>query len=119
MSSRRFVAKRLAGAFLPPRGTQTRRPDERSYVRRKPGDAVGLPMLPAVSGDECVAALAKIGWRVLARSDHELELDRDGERLVVPRAGLLHPDVLMEVLRRAAITPLQFVDALDSTDPPA
>jgi len=119
MGSRPFVAKRLGGAFLPPRGAHAQWPNERSYVRRKTGDDVGLPMLPAVSGDECVAALAKAGWHVLARSNHELELARHGERLVVPRVGLLHPDVLMDVLRRAAMTPSQFVEALDSIAPPA
>lgn len=119
MGSRHFVAKRLGGAIVPPPGTRPRRPNERSYVRQKTGDDVGLPMLPAVSGDECVAALARSGWRVVHRTEHELHVHRGGEQLLVPRAGLLHPDVLMEVLRQAGVTPSQFVEALDSVDVPA
>jgi hypothetical protein len=70
-------------------------------------------MLPAVSGEECIAALVASGWRVAERRDGASRLVRGQDVLVIPHDPLLDANWLMALLEAARIGTPAFLDALD------
>jgi hypothetical protein len=76
-----------------------------------------LPLIPAVSGDECAVALMACGYHSLSCNDGELRVARHGQVLVIPRARLLDPDVLLALLEDAQLTRTRFIQALARARP--
>lgn len=80
--------------------------------------AVLLPLV-AVSGAECVDALASAGFAIRSRSNDTTLLVRGGRSVIVRTVDLLLPDELLAVLRDAGLAYSDFLDLLSEapTDP--
>ena len=77
-----------------------------------------LPLV-AVSGSECVEALRLAGFAVRSRSDDGAYLVNGVRSVNIPSAGMLAPDVLVDLLREAGVAYADFLDLLSEapTDP--
>ncbi len=75
--------------------------------------------LVAVSGSECIDALAMAGFSITMRTDAEATLTKDFHVVVVPDVPILSPDELMTVLRSAGLPYSDFLELLSEapTDP--
>ena len=71
--------------------------------------------LVAVSGAECVEALALGGFTVRSRSDSATVLVRGMRVVVVPDVAMLTPEDLQALLRDAGIAYDAFLDLLSET----
>jgi hypothetical protein len=69
--------------------------------------------VPAVSGLECVQALARDGFAVEFAGSAYADLTRRDAFVQVPLAPILEPAVLMTVLGHAKIGPVRFMALLD------
>ncbi len=71
------------------------------------------PALPVVSGGEAVVALAKAGFaEVGQRGSHAMLRDQNGRTVIMPLRRELARGTLSSVLRRAGLTPSEFIDLL-------
>jgi hypothetical protein len=70
-------------------------------------------LVPPASGEECVRALGRLGFRVrLCEGDQVLLAD--GRRAVaVPLVARLRPEVLVSILKSAGVSAVAFTNALD------
>ena len=77
-----------------------------------------LPLV-AVSGAECVAALAAAGFRISTRQGDLSVLRKETRTVSVRDAGMLTPDELLCVIREAGLAYSDFLDLLSEapTDP--
>lgn len=77
-----------------------------------------LPLV-AVSGAECVAALAAAGFRVSTRDGDLSVLRKESRTVSVRDTGMLTPDELLYVIREAGLAYSDFLDLLSEapTDP--
>jgi len=75
--------------------------------------------LVAVSGAECIDALAIAGFSLTARNGSEVTLTKGLRVVVVPHAAMLTPDELLAILRSAGVPYSEFLDLLSEapTDP--
>jgi hypothetical protein len=71
------------------------------------------PELPSLSGDLCAKALIWLGWIPIAWSRGLCLLVRSGERIFIPRAVELDHQSVDRLIRQAAVTPLEFIEALE------
>jgi predicted RNA binding protein YcfA (HicA-like mRNA interferase family) len=70
--------------------------------------------LPRISGRECVAALARVGFIIRRQQSSHIVLRRDDpfSQLVVPDHKELDRGTLRAILRQAGISIEQFIDLL-------
>ncbi len=75
--------------------------------------------LVAVSGAECVDALAAAGFSLTARTSADVTLTKGLRVVVVPDVPMLPPEELMAILRSAGVPYSEFLDLLSEapTDP--
>lgn len=68
-------------------------------------------MLPRVSGQECIKALARIGFAVVRQQGSYIVMRRDDPfaQLVVPNHKKLDRGTLRAIIRQAGITVEEFV----------
>jgi len=72
-----------------------------------------VPELPVISGDECMRALAKVGYAVARSKGSHFRLVCPGRPPVtVPRHRELDRGTLRGIIRQAELTPEEFVDLL-------
>jgi hypothetical protein len=88
-------------------------PEQRQEEEPSSGRRAWLPEFPSVSGDLCAQALIQLGWMPLAWSQRICSLARDGENIFVPRERMLHHERVDELLRKAGVFPLEFIEALE------
>ena len=73
-----------------------------------------MPALPIVSGDECVAALSRVGYRVARSRGSHLRLRCPGRRPVtVPRHRELDRGTLKAILRTAGISVSELLQLME------
>jgi predicted RNA binding protein YcfA (HicA-like mRNA interferase family) len=73
-----------------------------------------VPELPIVSGDECVAALSRVGYRVARSRGSHLRLRCPGRRPVtVPRHRELDRGTLKAILRTAGISVSELLQLME------
>lgn len=73
-----------------------------------------MPELPIVSGDECVAALSRVGYRVARSRGSHLRLRCPGRRPVtVPRHRELDRGTLKAILRTAGISVSELLQLME------
>jgi hypothetical protein len=68
--------------------------------------------LVAVSGAECVDALAMAGFASHGHTEAETTMSKGLRVVVVPAAALLAPEELLAVLKSAGLAYAQFLDLL-------
>jgi predicted RNA binding protein YcfA (HicA-like mRNA interferase family) len=74
--------------------------------------------LPHLSGSECIAILARHGFRRQRRAGGLATLQRGSEPgVVVPESATLGPALLAAILRAAGVDPLDFLRALEEQGP--
>ena len=72
-----------------------------------------LPALPSTSGDLFAKALVRLGWIPVGWSQGMCLLRRGTERIFVPREKVLEPPQVRELLQRAGVLPLEFIEVLE------
>jgi predicted RNA binding protein YcfA (HicA-like mRNA interferase family) len=73
-----------------------------------------MTKLPRISGRDCVSALLKFGFQVKRQLGSQIILRRNEPfaQVVLPDHSELDTGALRSILRQAAITPQQLLDAL-------
>ena len=73
-----------------------------------------MTKLPPVSGQECVRALERAGFRFLRQTGSHIHLRHDDpfRQLSVPNHKELKPGTLRTIIRAAGMTVEEFVDLL-------
>ena len=73
-----------------------------------------MSRLPGISGQECVAALSKVGFYVRRRESSHLILRRDEPfaQVVVPDHRDLDRGTLRGIIRQAGLTAAEFIQLL-------
>lgn len=71
------------------------------------------PELPSVSSESCAKALVRLGWIPAFWSEGMCCLTRGAEQIVVPWGNVLDHHRIDELLRRAGVPPLEFIEALE------
>jgi predicted RNA binding protein YcfA (HicA-like mRNA interferase family) len=76
-----------------------------------------MPALPIISGRECVAALAKVGFALVRQRGSHIILRRSepppARTVSVPDHGELDRGTLRSIIRQAGLTVQEFLDLLD------
>jgi predicted RNA binding protein YcfA (HicA-like mRNA interferase family) len=76
-----------------------------------------MPVLPLISGQECAAALAKIGFVLVRQRGSHMALRRDtpppARTVIVPDHDELDRGTLRSIIRQAGLTVQEFLDLLD------
>jgi predicted RNA binding protein YcfA (HicA-like mRNA interferase family) len=73
-----------------------------------------MPPLPVVSGEECVRALCRLGYRVVRQKGSHVRLACSGRPPVtVPMHASLDRGTLRSILRHSEVTVETFIDLLD------
>jgi predicted RNA binding protein YcfA (HicA-like mRNA interferase family) len=72
-----------------------------------------MPALPVISGDECVRALAKLGYTVARTRGSHVRLNAPARpALTVPRHRQLDRGTLRAIIRQAELTVEEFLELL-------
>ena len=73
-----------------------------------------MPPLPVISGQECISALAKVGYYTLRQRGSHVRLVCEGRPPVtVPLHRTLDRGTLRAIIRAADMSPDEFVGLLD------
>jgi hypothetical protein len=70
-------------------------------------------LIPAVSTEECVRVLVRLGYHVAARDPQRVEVARDWHVVSVPQCEPLSPEDIARVLRDAGVSQLEFLESLE------
>ena len=72
-----------------------------------------MPKLPVVSGDECIAALTRLGYRVdRIRGSHAWLVCKGRAPIPVPKHHELGSGLLRKIIRTADISVDEFIELL-------
>lgn len=72
-----------------------------------------MPPLPVISGRECVAALSRLGYRVVRQRGSHVRLNCPGRApLTVPDHRTLDTGTLREIIRTAGLSVQEFLDLI-------
>lgn len=73
-----------------------------------------MPSVPVVSARECVAALTKVGFRVLRQKGSHITMKRDEPyaRVTIPNHKEIKIGMLRAIIRDAGLTVQEFLDLL-------
>jgi predicted RNA binding protein YcfA (HicA-like mRNA interferase family) len=66
----------------------------------------------AVSSDECISALTRVGFRVTAQRRDRTVLERTWRVIVVPQMDLCPEETIAKILRTADLTATEFLELL-------
>jgi predicted RNA binding protein YcfA (HicA-like mRNA interferase family) len=75
-----------------------------------------MHLLPAVSGEECVKALARAGFQTIGRDSTSVSMERGYRLVAVSLEPQLDEETIAQVLRSAGISLSEFLDALGVSD---
>jgi hypothetical protein len=70
-------------------------------------------LVPPASGQECVRALSRLGFRVRLCEGDQVLLANGRKAVAVPLVVRLRPEVLVSILKSAGVTAIAFTHALD------
>jgi len=72
-----------------------------------------VPALPVISGEDCIRALAKLGYRIVRQKESHVRLECEGRApLTVPMHGTLDRGTLRSIIRAGGLTVEQFLELL-------
>ncbi|HEX8793457.1 MAG TPA: hypothetical protein VF765_21090 [Polyangiaceae bacterium] len=69
--------------------------------------------MPSASATECVRVLVSFGWMATSWTEQECLMTKEPSSLIVPLKPELDSSEVTEIVKRAAISPIAFVDALE------
>jgi predicted RNA binding protein YcfA (HicA-like mRNA interferase family) len=72
-----------------------------------------MPKLPRISGERAIAVLEHLGFRKARQRGSHVVLRRGESGCVIPLHKKLAVGTLRSAFRQAAVTPEEFVDALE------
>jgi predicted RNA binding protein YcfA (HicA-like mRNA interferase family) len=70
------------------------------------------PKLPVISGQECIKALEKAGFRVSKQKGSHIKLRRAGRSVIVPNHKELDRGTLKSIIEQAGLTVDEFIGLL-------
>lgn len=72
-----------------------------------------MPKLPVISGDECIIALQRLGYRITrTRGSHTWLVCEGRAPIPIPRHRVLGKGILRKIIRDADISVEEFIDLL-------
>jgi hypothetical protein len=69
-------------------------------------------LVPPASGEECVRALGRLGFRVRLCDGDQVLLADGRKAIAVPLVARIRPEVLVSILKSAGVTAVAFTNAL-------
>jgi predicted RNA binding protein YcfA (HicA-like mRNA interferase family) len=71
-----------------------------------------MPKLPSVSGQEIIRALERLGFVIVSQKGSHVKMRRAGKICVVPTHKEVKKGTLAGILRQAAVSADEFIEAL-------